>query len=63
MEYNLVLNNFCERKLYPNRPEYLNAFSALYISAISYYMIINCKKEDYNYYLYKNIRFYNITFQ
>ena len=40
MDYNHVLYKFCERKLYPNRPEYLNAFSALYISAISYYMII-----------------------
>ena len=40
MEYHHVLNNFCERKLYPNRPEYLNSISALYISAISYYMLI-----------------------
>ena len=39
MEYNKVLINFCERKLYPNQPEYLNSISALYISVISYYMI------------------------
>ena len=39
MEYDHKLITFCERKLYPDRPEYLNAASALYISLISYYML------------------------
>lgn len=34
MRYNHVLTKFCERKLYPGRPEYINSFSALYIVAI-----------------------------
>ena len=48
MEYNNVLINFCERKLNPHRPEYLNAFSALYISAIGYYFLITTKNLSTN---------------
>ena len=39
MQYNHKLINFCERKIYPNNPEYFNSISSLYISAISYYML------------------------
>ena len=38
MEFNTTLVKFCERKLYPNRPEYINCLSALYIT------YIGCKK-------------------
>ena len=37
MEYNDVLVKFCERKLHSERPEYFNAISSLYISAVGYY--------------------------
>jgi hypothetical protein len=37
MEYDTKLIKFCERKLYPDRPEYINAFSALYMCCISYH--------------------------
>ena len=40
MEYDHILVNFCERKLYTNQTEYINAFSALYICAISYYNLL-----------------------
>jgi len=48
MEYNTVLVNFCERKLYPNQPEYINAFSAFYISAISYYNLVTTQNKSTN---------------
>ena len=34
MQYFSVSSNFCERRLFPSQPEYINAFSALYISYI-----------------------------
>lgn len=48
MEYNHVLVNFCERKLFSHRPEYLNASSALYISAIGYYNLTTIKNKSIN---------------
>ena len=46
MKYNDVLINFCERKLNPHRPEYINAFSALYIAAIGYYNLMKITKKS-----------------
>ena len=40
MEYNQEIIMFCERKLYPNQPEYMNCISALYISGIGYYNLL-----------------------
>ena len=48
MEYNCVLVNFCERKLYPNQPEYINAISALYICAVGYYNLITIQNKSAN---------------
>ena len=36
MEFDTTLVKFCERKLNPNRPEYLNCLSAFYISYVAY---------------------------
>lgn len=44
MEYNHKIIDFCEKKLYPDRPEYINCISALYISYIGYYNLI----KNYN---------------
>jgi len=46
MEYNQVIVKFCERKLFPYRPEYLNAFSALYISTIGYYNLLKISRKS-----------------
>ena len=35
MEYDTKVANFCEKKIYPNQPEYINAFSALFLCYIS----------------------------
>jgi len=43
MEYNHVIIQFCERKLFPNQPEYLNCISALYISGIGFYNLVTQK--------------------
>ena len=40
MYYNDIIIKFCERKLYLDRPEYINAISALYISGIGYYNLV-----------------------
>ena len=39
MKYNNVIIQFCERRLFPDRPEYLNCISALYISGIGLYKL------------------------
>jgi len=39
MDYNYKLVKMCERTLYPDRPEYLNSFSALYMCFISGYYL------------------------
>jgi hypothetical protein len=39
MDYNYKLVKMCERTLYPDRPEYLNSFSALYMCFISAYYL------------------------
>lgn len=44
MEYNQKIIMFCERKLFPSRPEYLNCCSALYISGIGIYNLFKCKE-------------------
>ena len=36
MQFDHVLTKFCERKLYPDQPEYFNTLSALYIGAIGF---------------------------
>lgn len=36
MDYNNKIIQFCEKKLFPNQPEYLNSFSALFICYISF---------------------------
>ena len=36
MEFDTTLVKFCERKLYPNRPEYLNCVTALYVTYVAY---------------------------
>lgn len=36
MEYNSQIIQFCEKRLFPNQPEYLNALSSLFICYISY---------------------------
>ena len=46
MKYNDVIVQFCERKLFPNRPEYLNCLSALYISSIGLYNLITQKNRS-----------------
>lgn len=38
--YDDIIVNFCERKIYPNQPEYINSISALYISIISCYNLM-----------------------
>ncbi len=43
MDYNHIIIQFCERKLFPDQPEYLNCFSALYISWVGLYNIIYLK--------------------
>ena len=35
MHYNLIVSTFCERKIFPNQPEYLNALTALFLCYIS----------------------------
>lgn len=40
MEYNLIVSNFCEKKLFPYQPEYINSFSALFITFMGSYKII-----------------------
>jgi len=44
MEYNNVIIQFCERRLFPDRPEYLNCISALYISGIGLYKLFLYKE-------------------
>lgn len=56
MEYNLIVSNFCEKKLFPYQPEYINSFSALFISIMSSYKIQNCN------YPYTITLFYLCTF-
>ena len=46
MEYNHVLTKFCERKIYPNQPEYCNSLSALYIVAIGYTNLLRSYKQS-----------------
>ena len=46
MKYNDVLINFCERKLNPHQPEYINSISALYITAIGYYNLMKIAKKS-----------------
>ena len=48
IEYNQILVNFCERKLYPNQPEYINAISSLYICAVGYYNLIQQQNKSVN---------------
>ena len=51
MDYNYKLVKMCERSLYPDRPEYLNSFSALYMCFISAYYLSQhelLKKFDQN---------------
>ena len=48
MNYDTIVSHFCEKKLYPYQPEYINAISALYISYISF---TNLQKSN----LYNNI--------
>ena len=36
MEYSHKMQQFCEKKLYPNQPEYFNSISALFICYMSY---------------------------
>jgi len=44
MDYNYKIINMCERKIYPDQPEYLNSFSALYMCYISAYSIFKQSK-------------------
>jgi len=37
MEYNFQINKFCEKKINPDRPEYINAFTSLFLCYISYH--------------------------
>ena len=46
LDYNEIIVNFCERKLYPDRPEYINAISALYITGIGYYNLRKIAKKS-----------------
>jgi hypothetical protein len=46
MEYNQEIIIFCERKLFPCRPEYLNCISALYISGIGLYNLLKLKERS-----------------
>ena len=46
MEYNQEIIIFCERKLFPLRPEYLNCISALYISGIGFYNLLKLKERS-----------------
>jgi hypothetical protein len=39
MDYNYKLIQMCERRLYPDQPEYLNSISALYMCFISAYYL------------------------
>ena len=43
MEYDQRIEQFCERKIFPNQPEYLNSLSALFIIYISYRDLKNYK--------------------
>ena len=57
MDYNYKLIKMCERRLYPDRPEYLNSLSALYMCYISahYLRRQTLKKFDQNE-LFKKVR-------
>ena len=48
MDYNYQIVEFCEKRIYPNQPEYLNAFSALFICYISYKEIRKIKNINKN---------------
>jgi len=45
MDYNYKIINMCESKLYPDRPEYLNSFSALYMCYISLSYLFKKSKD------------------
>lgn len=55
MNYNDSIIKFCEKKLYPNQPEYLNAYSALYLSLISLYNLPQYKAYNGITLIYSNI--------
>jgi hypothetical protein len=48
MDYNYKLVKMCERTLYPDRPEYLNSFSALYMCFISAYYLSRQTSEKFD---------------
>lgn len=39
MNYDYEITKFCEKKIYPNQPEYFNSITAIYISIISLYFL------------------------
>tara|TARA_B100000780_G_scaffold276552_2_gene245362 strand:- start:3281 stop:3943 length:663 start_codon:yes stop_codon:yes gene_type:complete len=43
MDYNYEINKFCEKKVYPYRPEYINAFTSIFLCYISYKALSNPK--------------------
>ena len=44
INYNYEINKFCEKKMYPDRPEYINAFTSLFLCYISYIGLNSTKK-------------------
>ena len=36
MEYDTKVANFCEKKIYPNQPEYINAFFSIVFMLYKY---------------------------
>lgn len=45
MHYAYKVSNFCERRLFPSQPEYINSISALYISFIGLRNILSIKNQ------------------